>query len=355
MELRGGSDDDAARGKHEGNDQADGEIEDGEAAMVFPPAFFQHGVGEEEGHVDADGGAKGGHHDVALIGNDLGRPKISEASRGRDGIPEGVGWTSQNGKVGDESAKDAAPVERTTSGHRDDDAEEGEDDDADHDFEDGLKQLDAGIAALVEEIDGPGECKKNAADGDTCGAAVEAGHEILLNGGLTECELRHAPDDIGHEGGDDPGPTEDGADVIVDGFKRTGAGGKGDEGDGTQHDDAEDHGERLEPHHGVARNDAEVKRASERSASKGDRSLQPSGAGTFGVGTNAFAERQLDDLGQGLVFGTADGAELVVVIGGHADWDSWVGKIRPWGECGLLAMLVSALTLVSQPTQGKGV
>jgi len=70
MELTRGSDHDAACGKEERDEEADTEIGHRKSAVLRCPALAEHGVGEEEGHIDADGGAEGGDDDIALIARD---------------------------------------------------------------------------------------------------------------------------------------------------------------------------------------------------------------------------------------------------------------------------------------------
>lgn len=78
----------------------------------------------------------------------------------------------------------------------------------------------------------------------------------MLDGLGGEGELGHGPDDIGHDGGDEPAPAEKGVEVAVDGMEGTVACGEGDVGYGGEHDDAANHGERLNPHCGEADGDA---------------------------------------------------------------------------------------------------
>src|SRR5690606_6336021 len=56
VEHAGGGDDDAGGDEDEGDGHACGHVEYGEAFEFFCPAAGEDGVGQEEGHVDADGG-----------------------------------------------------------------------------------------------------------------------------------------------------------------------------------------------------------------------------------------------------------------------------------------------------------
>ena len=157
VELGGGGDDEAAGGDHEGDEEAGREVEDGEAAVFFAPAPFEHRVGEEEGHVDADGGGEGGHDDVALFVHD-GRAPFFGIRGQFDERGEGVGRAEEGSEVGDEAFEDRGPRERGVfaDGEHDDDADEGKDDEADHDLEEGLEELDALTARTVGPDDDDG-------------------------------------------------------------------------------------------------------------------------------------------------------------------------------------------------------
>lgn len=132
-----GCDDDTGGGDEEGDDHAGGEVEDGEAAVFFAPAFGSHGEGEEEGHVDADGCGGGGYDDVALLAENGIGPEGARFGVG-DGIEEclvAVAWLEDEGGIGDEAGDDFAEGESVIGeGELDGDSDEGEDDDADNDF-----------------------------------------------------------------------------------------------------------------------------------------------------------------------------------------------------------------------------
>ena len=66
MELAGRSDHYAGGGEEERYKQADAQIEAGQTAMFASPALSEHGVGEEEGHVNAYSRGRGCHHAVPL-------------------------------------------------------------------------------------------------------------------------------------------------------------------------------------------------------------------------------------------------------------------------------------------------
>lgn len=140
---------------------------------------------------------------------------------------------------------------------------EGENDQGDHDFDDAIEELGAAAAGLVKVVNQEANEEKGDDDGPSEGIGVE---EILLESAGGEGELGHGPDHIGHDGGDDPGPTEEGMEVGIDELKGALFGGKGDVGDGGEHDDPADHGEGLHPEEAVAGDHSEKKGASEGSA-----------------------------------------------------------------------------------------
>ena len=193
--------------------------------MRFSPALFEHGVGEEEGHVDPHGGAEGGHHDVALTFRNLGGPKSGIFSRRGDGLEEGRGRPGEEPEVGDKAGKDRFKIEVPGKSEGPDHPEEGDHDHPDHRLEDDFEAFHALVSALVEVIDDQSGEEEDHTD-DTGGG--EAGRfspeQILLHRGGSEGKLRHAPDDVGHERGNDPGPGEDRADVRFDRAEGTLAG-----------------------------------------------------------------------------------------------------------------------------------
>ena len=65
------------------------------------------------------------------------------------------------------------------------------------------------------------------------------------DGGRAEAELGKAPDDVGHDGGNGPSPSQDGVDFRVDGNERALSGREGDVTDGAKHDHPEDDCHRL--------------------------------------------------------------------------------------------------------------
>ncbi len=100
-----------------------------------------------------------------------------------------------------------------------------------------------------------------------------------MDGGSAEVELGHAPDDIGHYGGDHPGPAESGGKVSVDEPKGSFLSREGDVGDGREHYDAADHRERLQPEEPEACDYTQVEGSGERAAAEGDGTLEPTRTG----------------------------------------------------------------------------
>jgi hypothetical protein len=134
----------------------------------------------------------------------------------------------------------------------------------------------------------------------------------LLDGGGAEGELRHGPDNIGHDGGDEPGPAQERVEVAVDEVKGPRIGRKSDVGDGREHDDAANHCQWLHPQKPVTGNDAEKERSCQGAAAESDGSLHPARAGEFRVGRE-FLE------GWG-VFDGFDGGEFALVLVRHGFW-----------------------------------
>ena len=75
VEGGGGGDDDTGGGEKEGNEEADGKVGDGEATMLGAPLFLKKRVGQEESHIDADGGSEGREDLRFLCANDVVFPK----------------------------------------------------------------------------------------------------------------------------------------------------------------------------------------------------------------------------------------------------------------------------------------
>lgn len=294
-------------GEEEGDEEADGEVGDGEAAMLFAPALFKEGIREEEGHVDTDGRTKGGEGDVALLGGDLVAPEVGEIRFGDEGFVGGGGGEEGEG-VRDVTAENFGNGKLAAGEEGDDDGEEGEHDDGDHELDNEVEGFRSFAIGLIEIVDEESGDEEGDDDGGLAGLACED-TEVLLDGSGGEGELGHGPDHVGHDGGDEPRPAEEGVEVAVDGMEGAVASGEGDVGDGGEHDDAANHGEGLDPHGAEAGGAAEKEGASEGAAAEGDGALQPAGAGEFGVGEEFFGGRGIGD--------GVDGGEFAFVLVGH--------------------------------------
>ena len=128
----------------------------------------------------------------------------------------------------------------------------------------------------------------------------------MLNGSGGESKLGHGPHEVGHDGGDEPGPAKEWIEVAVDGVEGTVASGEGDVSDGGQHDDAADHGEGLDPHRTEAGGATEEESACEGASSEGDGALEPTGTRELGVGEELLSSW---GVGDGL-----NGSEFAVVL-----------------------------------------
>ena len=212
-------------------------------------------------------------------------PEGARLAGAREHIREGRGRLREEREIRDEAAEDLTYRQAVLSHHEGhDDTKEGEHDHADHPLQDPFEDLHA-LSARVVLPDHRGRDPEDQGARDHLArlASQRFGEEVLLQRGGAERELRQTPNDIGHRHSYQPAPAEDGVHVFVDRLEGTLAGGERHIGDGAQHDDAEDHRDRLQPEHRVAGQHAEVERARERPAAEGDRALQPAGAGELGV------------------------------------------------------------------------
>ena len=158
VELRRRRDDDAARRQEERNQHARAEIEAHESAELLRPPSLQERVGEEEGHVDADGGRRRRDHHVALLGDDLLLPEgAARLGNLLEQWEEALRRAEDRPEVRDEPAEDGAPVDALVRRrHRVDDAEEAQDDQTDHQLEHELVEAYAEATAAVAPRDGRG-------------------------------------------------------------------------------------------------------------------------------------------------------------------------------------------------------
>ena len=283
--------------------------------MPLAPALAEHGVRQEEGHVDPHGRRGGGDHHVLLLADDALAPEGARLTSAREHTREGRGRLREQREIGDEAAEDLSRGQPALARQQGDDhPEEGEDDHADHRLQDPFEDLHA-LSARVVLPDHRGRDPEDQGARDHLArlASQRFGEEVLLQRGGAERELRQTPNDIGHRHSYQPAPAEDGVHVFVDRLEGTLAGGERHVGDGAQHDDAEDHRDRLQPEHRVASQHAEVERARERPPAEGDRALQPAGAGELRVqregrerplGPRVFDPRELVRLGLCLAHAT---------------------------------------------------
>ena len=91
--------------------------------MFFTPAFSEKGIGEKEGHVDANGGTEGGEGDVALLVSDFLFPEFGEVGF-RDEISIGGGWFEESERVGNVTAENFGEGKLATAEKGDDDGKE---------------------------------------------------------------------------------------------------------------------------------------------------------------------------------------------------------------------------------------
>jgi hypothetical protein len=112
-------------------------------------------------------------------------------------------------RIGDKATKDAAPVEssRCRQGHHD--GEKGKDDHGHHGLDDDVENLSSrtlGLVKHVHEERHPEHEQTNQKRRE--GAVAHERQQVLLDGRPAQVELRHAPDDIRHHRGDQPGPAQ---------------------------------------------------------------------------------------------------------------------------------------------------
>lgn len=121
--------------------------------MFFAPFSAEHGVGKEEGHVDADGGSKGGDDAVALRIYDGSGPKIGELAGGGDGSEVVAGGIEEVSEAGDGTGEDGGPVESAGKGKDTDNKDERNDDEADHGLEYVFEHFDSFGSGFVGVVD----------------------------------------------------------------------------------------------------------------------------------------------------------------------------------------------------------
>lgn len=80
--------------------------------------------------------------------------------------------------------------------------------------------------------------------------------------------------------------------MLVDHLERALLGGKGHVSNGREHDNAANHGKRLNPEKIISSYDSQIKGSSQGSSTQSNGSLQPAGAGNFGV-SEEFSKRPL--------------------------------------------------------------
>ena len=299
MELAGGSDHHAGRGQKKRQEQAKRKIKRGQASVCPAPALAQHRVRQQEGHIDAHSGGGGSDHSIALRTEDDIVP-VARVARFLDNFRELGRRLGEQAEIWNEAGENRPPIE--AAGHRHDDAEETHHHDGHHDFQNNLEDLHPFTAAVVRPHHRRTDDKEQQHAPVLAVVALENA-EVLLNGGRAERELRHGPHEVGQHRGDEPAPAEHRVDVFVDRAKRFLAGGERDVADDREHQHAENHHQRLEPEQLVATNHPDVKAASERTTTEGDRTLQPAGAGQLGESAPAGKERFLAGLREEGFFG----------------------------------------------------
>ena len=141
--------------------------------MFSAPAPAEQDEGHEEGHVDAYRGGGGRDHDVGLGSHDLVFPEGAELPRLLEVGSVDLGGLGEKREIGNEAAADLSPVEFPGGTHGNDDAEEGDDDQSDHDLEDPVENLDPPASPFV--IPDHENC-----EGKQDGAADNLGRDAVL-------------------------------------------------------------------------------------------------------------------------------------------------------------------------------
>ena len=140
----------------------------------------------------------------------------------------GIGRGGQKREIGKVTPDHLTP--RQAGGEADDHRDERKHDDSDHHLDDAVEELRSAASGLVEIVHVKADPEEDRDDGplgafqETFVRRVEI-EEVLLNGGGSQRELGHGPHNVGHDGGDEPGPTEEGIEVLVDQAERALLGG----------------------------------------------------------------------------------------------------------------------------------
>ncbi len=268
---------DATGRQHERKEETDRKIKDRQAAEVAIPLSFQQRVRKQEGHVDPHRGRSSRHHAASLTVQNHRTPIRLVATRFGQSRRVRIGNTPQQADVRHEPGHDLAPWQGTLESHRHHDAKETQYDHPNHHLQHHLEQLQTTPTTVIRPDNRHGGPKQ---DRRADQFAVLAGEQaqVLPHGGCPECELRHRPDQVGHQCGNRPTPTQHRADMLVDRLERTLLGRQGDIADRTEHHDAQDQHQRLQPQQVVTGDHAQVKTAAQRAATQGDCTLQPARA-----------------------------------------------------------------------------
>jgi hypothetical protein len=144
----------------------------------------------------------------------------------------------------------------------------------------------------------------------------------LLNSSHSQIELRHAPKDICGSSSQQPTPAQHRANVFVDRREGSLSRRRGHIGHHAQHDDAQNHGQRLYPQEGKTSQHAQVQTTGQRPATQSDGTLQPARPAEFGVRAQHGDSALGLSIFQGLTVGFYSGIFCFV---GHGEGIFWGG------------------------------
>ena len=227
VKLDGRRDHDATGDQHVGNRHAGRQIKASEPAKRLVPAAIQQRVGHQKRHVDADRrGGRRDHH-VALLEDTI--CPTRSVGRFRQRLPgpaisrlDCLHWV----KSGTNPARIAAQSSSPLVPDRHHDAKETDDDHADQALEKPIEDLGRQPGRLfrnttIRRRQRNRRPTRRTSSGPYRREQLAKPTRFLPQRLEAEAELRHAPDHVGHAGGDQPSPAEHRIDVLIDRLKRT--------------------------------------------------------------------------------------------------------------------------------------